>query len=359
MVFPFTGLVGQSDLRRALLLNVANPTIGGVLVSGVSGTGKSTAVRGLPELMPPIDVVEDCTFGCDPTEPACAGCRERAASGRLPYRTRPRRVVDLPLNATEDRVAGTVDLTRVLGTGERVLEPGLLAQANRGVLYVDEINLLDDHIADLLLDAAASGVNVVEREGVSVAHPARFLLVGTMNPEEGELRPQLADRIGLRVEVPVLRNRSDRAEVIRRRESFGVDPAAFRSRHELEQDGLRGSLQAASALLPQVEVPDELYGVIADVVNRFGISSHRADVTVLQCAKAGAALEGRRLVDAADLREAAVLALRHRAGAADPFESDAEPEEAEIRRTLDEVLGGEPAPKAPSPAPRPRTPQPW
>lgn len=359
MPFPFTALVGQSKLRQALLLNVVNPAIGGVLVSGVSGTGKSTAVRGLAELMPPINVVEGCLFGCDPTDPVCAQCRDRIGSRPLPSSSRPRRVVDLPLNATEDRVAGTVDLTRVLNTGERVLEPGLLAQANRGVLYVDEINLLDDQIADLLLDAAASGVNVVEREGISVSHPARFLLVGTMNPEEGELRPQLADRIGLRVEVPVLRDRADRGEVIRRREAFGTDPGAFLACYEAEQSQLRDSLQAAVALLPQVGVPDGLYGVIADVVNQFGISSHRADVTVLQCAKAGAALQGRRLVDPADLREAAALALRHRATADDPFDPAPEPEEAEIRRRLDEILGGESVPKAPSPAPKPRTPQPW
>src|SRR3954464_14350056 len=234
-VFPFTAVVGQERLKTALLLNAVNPAVGGVLVKGPSGTGKATAVRGLAPLLPEIDVVADCPFSCDPARPACPLC---AGRDELPVARRRRRIVDLPLNATEDRVAGSVDIAAPLGEGVRALEPGLLAEANRGILYVDEINLLDDHLTDVLLDAAALGVNVVEREGVSVSHPARFLLVGTMNEEEGELRPQIADRLGLEVEVEALAAPESRAEIVRRREAFGTDPAAFRARWAAAQDEL-------------------------------------------------------------------------------------------------------------------------
>jgi magnesium chelatase subunit I len=230
-LFPFTAVVRQERLKRALLLNAVNPAVGGVLVKGPSGTGKSTAVRGLAALLPEIDVVADCPFSCDPDRPGCESCRSRSD---LPRIRRRRRIVDLPLNATEDRVAGTVDIARALREGERALEPGLLAEANRGILYVDEINLLDDHLVDLLLDAAALGVNVVEREGVSLAHPARFLLVGTMNEEEGELRPQIADRLGLQVEVEPIGEPKARAEVMRRREAFTRDPALLMAQYDLK-----------------------------------------------------------------------------------------------------------------------------
>src|SRR5712691_10453401 len=254
--FPFTAIVAQERLKRALLLNAVNPAVGGVLVKGPSGTGKSTAVRGLAELLPEIDVVADCQFSCDPRNP-CASCRERTEE--LPVARLRRRIVDLPLNATEDRVAGSVDIARALKEGVRALEPGLLAEANRGILYVDEINLLDDHLTDILLDAAALGVNVVEREGISVAHPARFLLVGTMNEEEGELRPQIADRIGLELEVEALADPGARAEVTRRREAFTADPDAFRAGWSSAQADLAGEIAAAEARLAQVRVPDALY----------------------------------------------------------------------------------------------------
>ena len=255
--FPFTAIVEQQRLKRALLLNAVNPAVGGLLVSGPSGTAKSTAVRALAELLPEIEVVAGCAFVCDPAAPACDDCRARADAGEaLPARRRRRRVVTLPLNATEDRVAGTIDMARALTEGIKALEPGLLAEANRGILYVDEINLLDDHLGDILLDAAAMGENVVEREGMSITHPARFLLVGTMNPEEGDLRPQLADRIGLHVEVEPLRDPELRGEVIRRREAFTTDPEALAGRFASYQEELRARVDGAVARLAGVQVPD-------------------------------------------------------------------------------------------------------
>jgi Mg-chelatase subunit ChlI len=325
------------------LLNALNPAVGGVLIKGPSGTGKSTAVRGLAELLPEIDVVADCPFSCDPDQPDCASCRARPRA-ELPVVRRRRRIVDLPLNATEDRVSGSVDVARALKDGERALEPGLLAEANRGILYVDEINLLDDHLTDVLLDAAALGVNVVEREGVSVSHPARFLLVGTMNEEEGELRPQIADRIGLEVEVEALAEPAGRGEVVRRREAFGADPQAFAERWAQEQSALADRLAAAEARLPSVRVPDVLYGAVGQLVVRSGVDSHRADITIVECAKATAALAGRDEVDREDILEAAALALGHRL-AADPFAPAPAVEPQILRRLLDEALEVEVTPK--------------
>jgi Mg-chelatase subunit ChlI len=342
--FPFTAIVDQERLKTALLVNAVNPAVGGVLVQGPPGTGKSTAVRGLAELLPEIDVVADCPFSCSPHE-QCGTCEERSARGEeLPVTRRRRRVVNLPLNATEDRVSGSIDIARALREGEKALEPGLLAEANRGILYVDEINLLDDHLSDVLLDAAALGVNVVEREGVSVSHPARFLLVGTMNPEEGDLRPQLADRLGLEVEVePVLRLAA-RAEIVRRREAFTSDPARFLTGWSEAQDALAGDILRAEALLPSVSVPAELYEAIAGLVLRLGIVSSRADVTVLQCAKGLAALAGRSAVQEGDIVDAGELALGHRLPV-DPFAPAPEVTRSELERALDEVLASGVEPK--------------
>jgi Mg-chelatase subunit ChlI len=313
-------------------------------------------VRALAELLPEIEVVADCPFSCDPEEP-CPACRERrAVDDELPRARRPVRVVDLPLNATEDRIAGTIDVARALREGVKALEPGLLAEANRGILYVDEINLLDDHLADVLLDAAALGVNVVEREGLSVSHPARFILVGTMNPEEGELRPQLADRIGLEVEVEPLAKVPARAEVIRRREAFTSDPAAFVSSWQQEQEALRAQIRDASRRLTRMAVPDDLYAGIAGLGLQLGATSHRADITVLQCAKALAALAGRDCVELADVVDAGELALGHRLPV-DPFAPAPELTRIEVERALEDVLDaevlGKATRRAASPALRP------
>ena len=315
-----------------------------MLVKGPSGTGKSTAVRGLSELLPEIDVVADCPFSCSPAEP-CAACAERVGRGEeLPVVRRRRRIVDLPLNATEDRVSGSVDVARALASGEQALEPGLLAEANRGILYVDEINLLDDHLTDVLLDAAALGVNVVEREGVSVSHPARFLLVGTMNEEEGELRPQIADRLGLEVEVEALKEPESRAEIVRRREAFSADPAAFRARWADAQSELAERVAAAEARLGSVRLEEDLYAVVGQVVVRSGVESHRADITIVECAKASAALAGRGAANADDVLAAAELALGHRL-ALDPFGPAPGVQPQVLRRLLEDALEAEVTPK--------------
>lgn len=334
-------------MRTALVLNAINPEIGGVLIRGTSGTAKSTAVRGLAALLPTVDVVADCPFQCDPidTRTQCATCQERVAhGGALPVFTRPRVLVNLPLNATEDRVAGTLDISRALREGIKALEPGLLAEANRGILYIDEINLLDDHITDILLDAAALGVNAVEREGVSVSHPARFLLIGTMNPEEGELRPQIADRIGLQVEVSALADRAQRVEVMKRREAFLADPAGFTARYRDGQEELRQAIRRAISLLPRVTVAQALYEAIAQLTLKSDVPSHRADITILQCAKALAALEGRTQVEPEDILEAATLALGHRLPY-DPFVTGPQLDAVALRRQLEEVLEVEIDPK--------------
>jgi Mg-chelatase subunit ChlI len=275
-------------------------------------------------------------------ETAAAEAAAGGAGGAppLPVTRRRRRIVDLPLNATEDRVAGSVDIGRALTEGVKALEPGLLAEANRGILYVDEINLLDDHLTDILLDAAALGVNVVEREGVSIAHPARFLLVGTMNPEEGELRPQIADRIGLHVDVSAIGDRYVRGEILRRREAFTLDPDGFASTWAGEQQTLSTRLGDAVAHLRDVRVPDDLYPAIGALVTAAGVLSHRADVTILECAKAGAALAGRATVTIDDVVEAGAMALGHRLQS-DPFGPPAVIETRDVRRLLESVLDAE------------------
>jgi len=312
--FPFSAIVGQETLKLALLLNAVDPRVGGVVIRGEKGTAKSTAVRALRAILPPLDVVDDCTYGCDPDEPTnlCGQCQERAASSELPRGLARPRIVELPVSATEDRLVGTLDFEAALKDGVRTFHPGLLASANRGILYVDEVNLLDDHLVDTLLDAAAMGVNIVEREGISVAHPARFILVGTMNPEEGDLRPQLLDRFGLCVEVEAVREPESRVEIVRRRQAFESDPQVFSARWAEAEAGLAAAIAQARSKLHAVETTDEILYAIADVALQANVDGHRADTVMARAAAARAALEGRTIVTLADVEAVAALVLAHR-----------------------------------------------
>jgi magnesium chelatase subunit I len=319
-VYPFAAIVGQEKMKLALVLNVINPTLSGVLIRGEKGTGKSTAVRALADILPEIEVIPDCPFELAPDgeEEAWAECVE-ALSGLPPQAprgapvSRKVRVVELPVGATEDRVAGALDLEHALRHGQKRVEPGLLAAAHRGILYVDEVNLLDDHIVDVLLDSAAMGVNTIEREGVSFSHPARFTLVGTMNPEEGELRPQLLDRFGLCVHVEGIRTVEDRVLIMRRRAAFDENPVAFAKDFEAESRELAGRVTAAKALYPRVSVPDTLYAEIARFCLEVGVDGHRADIIILKTAKTLAAYNGKTEAGSAEIEAAAELALPHRA----------------------------------------------
>ncbi|MEU1020105.1 putative cobaltochelatase [Streptomyces sp. NPDC005898] len=308
--YPFTALVGQDDLRLALLLNAVSPAVGGVLVRGEKGTAKSTAVRALSALLPPVPVVAGCRFSCDPAapDPNCPDGPHEAGGATA----RPARMVELPVGASEDRLVGSLDIERALAEGVKAFEPGLLAAANRGILYVDEVNLLHDHLIDLLLDAAAMGASYVEREGVSVRHAARFLLVGTMNPEEGELRPQLLDRFGLTVEVAASRDTDQRVEVVRRRLAYDDDPEAFAGRFAADEAALRERVVAARALLPQVVLGDGALRQIAATCAAFEVDGMRADIVMARTATALAAWAGRTDVTSEDVRQAALLALPHR-----------------------------------------------
>ncbi len=270
-VFPFTAIVGQETMKQALILNAINPAIGGVLIRGEKGTAKSTAVRSLTKLLPGLDVVADCRYGCPPDEAdlQCSECTERVAKGdTLPRGRRRMRVVELPINASEDRVVGAIDIEAAIKRGEKEFEPGVLAEANRNILYVDEVNLLDDHIVDVLLDAAAMGQNTVEREGVSVSHPSRFILVGTMNPEEGELRPQLLDRFGLCVDVEGIRDVRQRVEIVERREAFEEDPTAFAARFEPAEEAEAERISRAMSILSDVVVDRNILVAIASLEHR-------------------------------------------------------------------------------------------
>ncbi|WP_327119907.1 putative cobaltochelatase [Streptomyces sp. NBC_01341] len=308
--YPFTAIVGQDDLRLGLLLNAVSPAVGGVLVRGEKGTAKSTAVRALAALMPEVPVVAGCRFSCDPgaPDPACPDGPHEAETGV----SRAARTVELPVGASEDRLVGALDIERALSEGVKAFEPGLLADAHRGILYVDEVNLLHDHLVDLLLDAAAMGASYVEREGVSVRHAARFLLVGTMNPEEGELRPQLLDRFGLTVEVAASRETDVRVEVVRRRLAYDDDPAGFAERWADEETALRERIAAARALLPRVVLGDGALRQIAATCAAFEVDGMRADIVMARTATALAAWAGREDVVADDVRQAALLALPHR-----------------------------------------------
>lgn len=310
--YPFAAIVDQNDMKLALIINVVNPKVGGVLIRGEKGTAKSTAVRALARLLPAQPTVADCPYNCDPARP-CPACGERLAAGEtLPVEQRRVRVVELPVGATEDRLLGTLDLEAALTEGEARFSPGILAAANRQILYVDEVNLLDDHLVDVLLDAAAMGVNTVERESVSLSHPASFTLVGTMNPEEGELRPQLTDRFGLCVQVKGLADPALRQEVIVRQLAWEADPAAFTAAWAEEGDAIGEAIARARELMPAVQAgPGVLERVVA-VSLGLGTDGHRGDLTLLKGALTLAAWEGRGEATTDDVDRAALLALPHR-----------------------------------------------
>ncbi len=316
--FPFSAIVGQDDMKQGLLVAAVDPAVGGVLILGDRGTGKSTAVRALAALLPDIRVVPGCRYNCDPDDPpsVCAtGCEAReGTSARASARGVPVAipVVDLPLGATEDRVVGALDLERALAHGERVFQPGLLARAHRGFLYIDEVNLLEDNLVDLLLDVAASGQNVVEREGLSLRHPARFVLVGSGNPEEGELRPQLLDRFGLAVEVRTPTDLAERMAVVRRRDAFERDPAGFLAEWATAEATLRRDLVAARARLPDVAVPDAVLELATRLCLALGTDGLRGELTLMRAARALASLDGAAAAGAEHLRRVAPAALRHR-----------------------------------------------
>ncbi|MFF7152569.1 putative cobaltochelatase [Streptomyces sp. PG2] len=335
--FPFTAVVGQDDLRLALLLNAVSPAVGGVLVRGEKGTAKSTAVRALTALLPAVDVVPGCRFSCDPARPD-PGCPDGPHEPG-PFESRAARMVELPVGASEDRLVGALDIERALAEGVKAFEPGLLAGAHRGILYVDEVNLLHDHLVDLLLDAAAMGASYVEREGVSVRHAARFLLVGTMNPEEGELRPQLLDRFGLTVEVAASREPDLRVEVVRRRLAYDDDPAAFAARWAEEEAAVRRRIVAARELLPSVRLGDGALRQIAATCAAFEVDGMRADIVMARTATALAAWAGRTDVLAEDVRQAALLALPHRRRR-NPFDAPGLDED-KLDETLEESGGSE------------------
>ncbi|MQS08451.1 ATP-binding protein, partial [Streptomyces alkaliphilus] len=338
--YPFTAVVGMEDLLLGLVLNAVNPAIGGVLVRGEKGTAKSTAVRALAALLPPVTVVPGCRFACSPAEPD-PQCPDGPHEPGGPGTARPGRMVELPVGASEDRLVGSLDIERALTDGVKAFEPGLLAEAHRGVLYVDEVNLLHDHLVDMLLDAAAMGSSRVEREGVSVRHASRFLLVGTMNPEEGELRPQLLDRFGLTVEVAASREPAERVEVVRRRLAFDADPAGFAARWAGPEEEVRARITTARDLLPLVELDDTALLRIAAVCAAFEVDGMRADIVTARTAATLAAWDGRTSVTAGDVRRAALLALPHRRRR-NPFDAPGLDEDL-----LDEVLDRHRGPEDP------------
>ena len=310
--FPFSAIVGQDEMKLAILVAAVDPSVGGVLIFGDRGTGKSTAVRALAALLPKMRVVMGCRYGCDPDKPFCADSQLCDAAKAKKIAVVPVPVVDLPLGATEDRVVGALDIEKALTQGTKSFEPGLLARANRGFLYIDEVNLLEDHLVDLLIDVAASGENVVEREGLSVRHPARFVLVGSGNPEEGELRPQLLDRFGLAVDVRTPQDLPARVEVIKRRDAFERDPEAFIARFKKDEDKTRKRIVSARERLPAVSVPDAALERTAQLCMALGTDGLRGELTVMRAARSLAALEGADTVTDAQIQRVARPALRHR-----------------------------------------------
>lgn len=333
-IFPFTAIVGQDRMKRALVLNAVDPRIGGVLIRGERGTGKSTAARALAALLPLVPVVGDCRFGCDPETPStwCTECRERTSNGnKLPVEMRPIPFVNLPVSATEDRVVGTLDIEKAIQRGERHFEPGVLAASNRGLLYIDEVNLLDDHVVDLLLDSAAMGMNIVEREGISFSHPARFILVGTMNPEEGDLRPQLTDRFALSVEISGVRGPRERVTIIENNLAFESDPDGFRQEWLPREQELSRKIESARQLINEVTYTRRDLLAIAFLTSSLNVEGHRADLVILKAARAHAAFEGRKSISERDIALAAELALPHRLKHGPFHQTEITPEELQER----------------------------
>jgi len=338
IAYPFTAIVGQEELKLALLLNAINPSIGGLLIRGQKGTGKSTAVRALADLLPEIEVAKGCPFQCNPKDPTnmCENCYELYKGGKpLQFERRTMRVVTLPIGATEDRVIGSLDIERAIKEGVKALDPGILAETNQSILYVDEVNLLPDHIVDDILDAAASGWNIVEREAISVAHPARFILIGTMNPEEGELRPQLLDRFSLHTAITGIFDKDQRVEIIRRNLEFGEDSLGFRKKFERQQVELRQKILQARKRINRVTIPDRLLDAVARVCIQLHVDGHRPDIVMVRSAKALAALEGRKEASGQDIVRVAGMALSHRTRRGG-FEEPAKPEQ--IKTAFDQAL---------------------
>jgi magnesium chelatase subunit I len=336
--FPFSAIVGQDEMKLAIQIVAVDPKVGGVLALGDRGTGKSTAVRALADLLPPIQVVKGCRYGCDPasTGAMCPDCASLKTCKKIATESKPVPVIDLPLGATEDRVVGALDLEQALSQGVKAFSPGLLAQANRGFLYIDEVNLLEDHLVDLLIDVAASGENVVEREGLSVRHPARFVLVGSGNPEEGELRPQLLDRFGLSVEVRTPQDLDQRVLVIKRRDAFERDPQAFREAYAADNEALRNHILKARKTLDKVVAGDDLLRACAQLCQKLGTDGLRAELTLMRASRAYAAIQGKKTVTTAHLRAIAPLALRHRLRR-NPLDDTGSG--TRVQRALEEVLG--------------------
>jgi len=315
VIFPFTAIVGQERMRRALVLNAVDPRIGGVLIRGERGTAKSTAARALAALLPSVRVVSDCRFICDPDSPTtlCTECRERVARGEvLPVANRTTAFINLPVSATEDRVVGTLDIEKAIQKGERHFEAGVLAAANRGLLYIDEVNLLDDHVVDVLLDSAAMGMNIVEREGISFSHPARFILVGTMNPEEGDLRPQLLDRFALSVDIFGIRDPRERVMIMERNLAFEADAEGFRASWLPKEEEISHQIERARQLVGQVTYSRRDLLSIAALTASLNVDGHRADLVILKAARAQAAFDGRTMINDRDIALASELALPHR-----------------------------------------------
>ncbi|MCB8564291.1 ATP-binding protein [Fusobacterium ulcerans] len=313
-LYPFTGIVGQEKMKEALVLNIINPALGGVLIRGEKGTAKSTLVRGLASLLAERNE-NHCEFHCDPEKPDefCDECLKKYKAGEeIQIIQGKMKVVNLPISATEDRVVGTLDIEHAIKNGEKKFEKGILAQSNRNILYVDEINLLDDHIVDVLLDSAAMGVNSIEREGISFSHPAKFVLVGTMNPEEGDLRPQLLDRFGLVVDVAGEKETIKRVEVVKRRLEFEADPEKFIKKYEKDENELKEKIEKSKKILKNVKCSDEMYEIAAKISIALNVDGHRADISVIKTAITIAAYEGREDVSKKDMLRAAVLTLPHR-----------------------------------------------